>query len=204
MAEGPPKYEKSVFINCPYDPEFEEMFLAIVFTVAAFGFIPRSARDSEGLADTRIDRITEALASCKYSIHDLSRFTGEGIDNLARFNMPLELGIALALRHERRIATRSHNWVVLVPSGHQHQRFVSDLNGFDPSRHELTVRSVVREVSSWLRLQEDIIPRVPSAAAVLDAFETFKIRVGERRQAALDRSNWPDILEAAYETVPRL
>jgi len=68
MAEGRPTYEKSVFINCPYDPEFEEMFLAIVFTVAASGFVPRSARDSEGRADTRIDRITEALANCKYSI----------------------------------------------------------------------------------------------------------------------------------------
>jgi hypothetical protein len=66
------------------------------------------------------------------------------------------------------------------------------------------VRSVVREVSSWLRLQEDIIQRVPSAAAVLEAFETFKARVAERRLAALDRSNWSDILEAAYETVPRL
>jgi hypothetical protein len=204
MAGSRPEYEKSVFINCPYDAEFEEMFLAIVFTVAAFGFIPRSARDSEGRADTRIDRITETLANCKYSIHDLSRFTGEGIGNLARFNMPLELGIALALRHERRNAGPNHNWVVLVPGGHQHQRFVSDLNGFDPSRHELTVRSVVREVSSWLRMQDDIIQPVPSAAAVLDAFEAFKAQVSERRRAALDRSNWSDILEAAYETVPRL
>jgi hypothetical protein len=189
MTEDHPKYEKSVFINCPYDPEFEEMFLAIVFTVAAFGFIPRSARDSEGRADTRIDRITEALANSKYSIHDLSRFTGEGTDNIARFNMPLELGIALALRYERRNDGPGRNWLVLVPGGHQYQRFVSDLAGFDPSRHELTVRSVVREVSSWLRLQEDIIQPVPSAAAVLDAFETFKAQVSARRQAALDRSN---------------
>jgi hypothetical protein len=132
MTEDHPKYEKSVFINCPYDPEFEEMFLAIVFTVAAFGFIPRSARDSEGRADTRIDRITEALANSKYSIHDLSRFTGEGTDNIARFNMPLELGIALALRYERRNDGPGRNWLVLVPGGHQYQRFVSDLAGFDP------------------------------------------------------------------------
>jgi hypothetical protein len=32
----------------------------------------------------------------KYSIHDLSRCTGEGAENFARLNMPLEPGIAMA------------------------------------------------------------------------------------------------------------
>src|SRR5580658_5029138 len=102
MGATPP-YERSVFINCPYDPGFADLFHAIVFTVIAFGFVPRSARESEGEAETRIDRISETLAQCKYSIHDLSRFTGEGTGNLARFNMPLELGIAIALRYERKV-----------------------------------------------------------------------------------------------------
>ena len=118
--------------------------------------------------------------------------------------MPLELGIALALRYERRAADRTHNWLVLLPSGYQDQRFVSDLAGFDPSRHELSIRSVVREVSSWLQLQEDVIQPVRMASAVLEGFALFQNKVAERRQAALDRSNWPDILQAAYETVPRL
>ena len=40
-AERP--YEKSVFINCPYDPGFVDLFHSIVFTVVAHGFVPRSA-----------------------------------------------------------------------------------------------------------------------------------------------------------------
>ncbi len=43
-------------------------------------------------------RIVRALANSKYLIHDLSRCTGEGIENVARFNMPLELGMAMARR----------------------------------------------------------------------------------------------------------
>jgi hypothetical protein len=43
-----------------------------------------------------MDRITQAISDSKYSIHDLSRCRGEGDKNLARFNMPLELGVAMA------------------------------------------------------------------------------------------------------------
>jgi hypothetical protein len=57
------------------------------------------------------------MSESKYSIHDLSRFTVEGADNHARFNMPLELGMAFALRSERESSSRQHNWFVLVPEG---------------------------------------------------------------------------------------
>ena len=45
-----------------------------------------------------MDRITRAILSSKYSIHDLCRCRGEGDANLARFNMPLELGVSMAQR----------------------------------------------------------------------------------------------------------
>src|SRR5437762_9507278 len=101
MKDRPqPAYEKSVFINCPFDQQFQDLLLAIVFAVAAYGLVPRSARETDGSAEPRFLRILKTLSRSKYSIHDLSRPTGEGVDNLARFNMPLELGIACALRFE--------------------------------------------------------------------------------------------------------
>ena len=84
----PPAYEQSVFINCPFDPEFRDLMLAIILTVVAHGFVPRGAREVEGVAQPRFRRILETISESKYSIHDLSRFTGEGVANLARFNMP--------------------------------------------------------------------------------------------------------------------
>jgi hypothetical protein len=114
---APPPYERSVFINCPYDVEFAPLFHAIVLTVAARGFTPRSALETGGSADPRIVRIVKGLMSSKYSIHDLSRFQGEGVENLSRFNMPLELGMALAIRFmkdgtgtEHKLACSAASW----------------------------------------------------------------------------------------------
>lgn len=47
----------------------------------------------------------KAIRGSKYSVHDLSRCRGEGDENLARFNMPLELGMAMAERFSERSAT---------------------------------------------------------------------------------------------------
>lgn len=205
MTSAPEQtYEKSVFINCPYDPGFEDLFHALVFTVVAHGFVPRSAKESEGLAEVRIDRIAEAFAGSKYSIHDLSRFTGEGVDNFARFNMPLELGIAIGMRYAGRRTGRVHNWQVMVAGGYAYQRFASDLAGFDPSMHDMTVPSIVRVVSSWLRRQPDVTTPAPSARAVLAAYQNFRDQVERLRHEALDDAIWPDILLAAYRTAPRL
>jgi hypothetical protein len=203
MEPSKPPYEKSVFINCPYDAEFRDYFHAIVLTVSAFGMAPRSGLQSTGQANTRIARIAETLANSKYSIHDLSRFTGEGVANLARFNMPLELGMAVALRYERSGTNRSHNFAVMAPSGSAFQQFVSDLAGFDPYMHELTVPSVIRETHSWLLDQPDAVERLP-ASAVLNGFDKFKQDIADRRAKALDKTTWADILRAASAIVPQL
>jgi hypothetical protein len=203
MEPSKSPYEKSVFINCPYDAEFRDYFHAIVLTVSAFGMAPRSGLQSMGQANTRIARIAETLANSKYSIHDLSRFTGEGVANLARFNMPLELGIAVALRYERSGTDRSHNFAVMAPRGSAFQQFVSDLAGFDPFMHELTVPSVIRETHSWLQEQPDAVETIP-ASAVFSGFDKFKQEIAERQAQALGKINWADILRSASTIVRQL
>ena len=89
---------KSVFINCPYDSEYEPFRDALFFTIVCCGFIPRSADESGKVSVSRMDRIFYAVYTSNYSIHDLSRCRGEGEQLLARFNMPLELGLAMAFR----------------------------------------------------------------------------------------------------------
>jgi hypothetical protein len=142
------------------------------------------------------------MSESKYSIHDLSRFTGEGMDNLARFNMPLELGMASALRFEREQSARPHNWLVLVPEGFAYQKFVSDLAGFDPGRHSQSIESVIREVAAWLRLQEDTIDPAPSALRIFREYARFRSQVAELRAEALEKETWAELLLAAYRTVP--
>jgi len=81
-----PAYEKSVFINCPFDSEYRDLLLANVFSVFAHGFVPRTARETEGHPEPRFSRILAIIAASKYSIHDLSRSKGEGDENLARIS----------------------------------------------------------------------------------------------------------------------
>lgn len=78
--QAPDDVVKGVFINCPFDSEFEPLFQAIIFSVVSCDFTPRSALETGTVSEPRMDRITRSIFSSKYSIHDLSRCKGEGPD----------------------------------------------------------------------------------------------------------------------------
>src|SRR5579864_1663311 len=91
-----PDPQNSVFINCPFDAAYRPLLHSIILATVYCGFFPRSALESGSVSDSRMTRILAALFSSQYSLHDLSRCRGEGSDSFARFNMPLELGMAIA------------------------------------------------------------------------------------------------------------
>jgi hypothetical protein len=197
-------YEKSVFINCPYDDEFQPLFHAIVLTVAARGFTPRSARESEGEADPRIVRIARGLMASKYSIHDLSRYQGAGDENLARFNMPLELGIALGMRYMKEATPAGHNWVALVPEHFVHQKFVSDLAGFDAPDHDQQPATVIRKVAAWLSIQPDFTAPTPTAKTILEGYPDFCARLEAAKANELGTLTWPAIIKSVQLVVSEM
>jgi hypothetical protein len=199
-----PAYEKSVFINCPFDAAFEPLFHAIVLSIAAQGFAPRCALESEGQADPRITRIAKGLLDSKYSIHDLSRFQGEGAQNLSRFNMPLELGIALGIRYLKDGSANPHNWFVLVPENFVHQKFISDLAGYDPPHHDATPAMVIRRVAAWLSTQPDFTLPTPTAKTILAAYPGFCALLDQAKTDALGSLTWPAIIKAAQITVSQM
>jgi hypothetical protein len=192
---------KSVFINCPFDREFAPLFDAIVFATVCCGFLPRSALESGTVAEPRMERITRAVFASKYSIHDLSRCKGEGDQHLARFNMPLELGIAMALRYAQTRKTHKHDWLLLVPRGHVYARFISDLAGFDPFAYDGTVTSLAPKVMAWLATTPDAI-RTPNAQDLLAALPAFIERKDELKRQWGDEIPWADMVLAARDTVP--
>jgi hypothetical protein len=192
---------KSVFINCPFDDDYSVLFDAIVFASVCCGFLPRSALESGTVSEPRLTRVMHALSSCRYSIHDLSRCTGEGSDNFARFNMPLELGMAMALRFMDPVS--EHDWLVLVPQGHAYHRFISDLAAYDPLTHDGSISSVVVAVMSWLATRKDAIPPV-TPREVLDLLPSFQSRRRELDAAWGGYPPWADVVMAAIELARRL
>ena len=89
----------SVFINCPFDEQYQPLFEAIVFCVAACGFVPRCTLELTDAGEVRIENIYRLIAQCNHGIHDISRTEVEDQPyQLPRFNMPLELGIFLGAK----------------------------------------------------------------------------------------------------------
>ena len=200
LGQGRLEFDRneSVFINCPFDNDFQDIFDALIFATICCGFLPRCATESGSTAIPRIDRIMNGITSSKYSIHDLSRCTGEGEANLARFNMPLELGMAMLEKHHLAGTDDDHDWCILVPDDHSYLRFISDLAGYDPAQHNGEVHSVVPAVMSWLATRPDAV-QTPTPKAVLDVLPQFQQKRQELREAWGGQEPWPDVLIAAID-----
>src|SRR5271157_2636986 len=88
----------NVFLNIPYDPGFESLYLAFIAGLCGFGLIPRAVLQIPG-SKRRLDRILSLIRRCKISFHDLSRVElDRNRPPTPRFNMPFELGLAVALQ----------------------------------------------------------------------------------------------------------
>ena len=86
-------YNDNVFINCPFDSEFKDIFYAKVFTIFDCGFRARCALEEDDGGEVRIEKIFNIIRQCRYGIHDVSRTQQYPNTEIPRFNMSLELGI---------------------------------------------------------------------------------------------------------------
>jgi hypothetical protein len=71
MASVP--YSDSVFLNVPFDAEYQPIFDALVFTVFDCGFVTRAALETDDSTQVRIQKIYDLIDGSKYGIHDISR-----------------------------------------------------------------------------------------------------------------------------------
>jgi len=138
-----------VFLNYPFDAEFEPLAHAMHFAVVAAGLVPLCAHDLSVPDRPRLEMLVDAIMNCHYSAHDFSRSRGEGSGNFARFNMPIEMGMALF--HALQTQRQEHRCAFFVASPHDHQIFASDLAGLDPKYYGKDETELVASVFEWLR-----------------------------------------------------
>src|SRR5262245_35605091 len=121
----------SVFINCPYGPEFRDIRHALTLAVLASGHLPICDFDGFDLNPVQPDLtlLAEGMFKSKYSIHDCTRCCGESPDKLGRFNIPIELGMALGERVRTVSSNSFHEIVILCQNGHAYSHFLRTLNG---------------------------------------------------------------------------
>ena len=148
MAGDP--FERNVFINCPFDEDYEPILQAIAFCVIYLGFVPRLAAERIDGAENRLEKIVGLIRDAGLSIHDLSRSQAREAGEHYRMNMPFELGIDVGCRQFGEERFRAKKILVLERERYRHQIALSDIAGCDIEAHGDDFQKAVRKVRNWL------------------------------------------------------
>jgi hypothetical protein len=149
-------FATNVFINCPFDREYQRMRDPLLFTIIRAGLHPRIALESLDSAQPRIQKIVGLIRESRFGIHDLSRLQAEGRGTFSRLNMPLELGIDVGCRMYGTKRHREKRCLILEAERYRFQAAISDLSGSDIGVHNNEPRQLVSVVRSWLHDEADV------------------------------------------------
>jgi len=167
-----PNYNDNVFINCPFDSAYQELFDAMVFTVHDCGFIPRCALEEDDASEVRIDKIYSIIADCRYGIHDISRTELDKGSGLPRFNMPLELGVFLGAKKFGIEEQERKKCLILDTERYRYQQFISDIAGQDIQAHNNSSREIITRVRNWIRAASRR-ETIPSGGIIWERYQEF-------------------------------
>jgi hypothetical protein len=144
----PPKTDPTfAFLNIPFDQQFESLYLAFIAGLSGFGLIPQAVLQIPG-SQRRLDRLIPLLGRCRYSFHDLSRVEVDTHKpRTPRFNMPFELGLAVAQAEH---FNKEHRWYIFEAKQFRVLKSLSDLNGTEPYIHDGRPIGVLRELTNAL------------------------------------------------------
>jgi hypothetical protein len=189
---------ESVFLNIPYDREFEDLYLAYIVGLTQLGL-----RVNVTLAipnQGRLEAIIDLIKESNFSIHDLSPIKSS--KGIPRFNMPLELGLAL---HRSHVTRGRHRVYVFESKPYRAQRSTSDINGIDPQIHNQTPKGVMRGLRNIFRQPGDVttVPEMLlSYRAVKKKLSELRLNAG--RQSLFQASVFHDLTVAALVEFDRL
>lgn len=162
----------NVFINCPFDEDYRGLFTASVFAVVACGFNARCALEADDGGQTRIDKLYEIIADCHFGIHDISRVELDLINDLPRFNMPLELGIFLGAKRYGNEEQQKKKLLIHDKEKYRYQKFISDLAGMDVKSHNNDNIKIISNIHAVLTTNTRRTT-IPTKKRVLKSFEQF-------------------------------
>lgn len=165
-------YDYSVFLNCPFDDDYQDLFNVILFTVHRCGFILRCSKEFDDNSKIRINNIVKLIKESKYSIHDISRIGLDDGSGLPRFNMPLELGIAVGAQKYGRSPQSKKQYLILESEKYRFKIFISDISGQDIKEHKDDPKIVVKQVRNWLSTKTG--DTIPSGSIIYKEYEEFK------------------------------
>ena len=194
--------QRGVFINCPFDDPYRPVFDAIIFAVLACDFRVRSALEIADSGDLRLDKIYRLIGESTHSIHDLSRVEIDGDTGLPRFNMPIELGIALGFK---KFAARRppQRLLILDSERFRYRKFASDLAGLDIAEHANRPTQAIARVRDYLAASRSNLPTADHIETSYRAFEAALPGIANARSQSVARLTFSDRLGLAELFIER-
>ncbi|MBI5216937.1 MAG: hypothetical protein HY960_14380 [Ignavibacteriae bacterium] len=186
------KYSLNVFINCPFDSKYSNIFEAIVFAVFDCGYIARCAWESDDGSQVRIEKLYSIIKNCQFGVHDISRTELDTRTRLPRFNMPLELGIFLGAKAYGSKKQKRKICLILDKERYRYQKFISDISGQDIQSHQNNQHEAINLIRNWLQTESKNSNSnlIPSGSFIFRRFSIFKSQLPELcSRSNLDHSN---------------
>jgi hypothetical protein len=146
-------YDRSVFINCPFDAEYKPLLNAILFTVYDCGFFCAIALQDVGSA-VRLHKLIELIRASRYSIHDLSRIEEP------RLNMAFECGMCMGAQHFGDEQQQRKDMLILDAKAHRYKKTMSDVAGQDAKIHRNKPVEAINCVRGFLASKSGVSPFV--------------------------------------------
>jgi len=183
-------FEQNVFINCPFDASYIQFLRPLLFTVIYCGLDPQIAQTNSSF-DVRLDSIKDLIEVSKYSIHDLSNMAATKKGELARFNMPFELGIDYGSKRFGGAPLTNKSSLIIDKASYRYQAALSDIAGCDIANYKDSPEQLVRAIRYWIN--DSIQGGQPHATVIWNEFNEF---VSDFQQSVYDEGgNDQDIEE---------
>lgn len=186
-------FDRSVFVNCPFDDDYRQLLLSILFTVKFLGYEPRLTLQLSDAGVTRLAHIIELIQSCRFGIHDLSRILSTKRGEHTRMNMPFELGVDYGCKEFKRGRWSEKKILVLEREKYRYRVALSDLSGSDIMSHNDDPMELTKAVRDWFVTEE--LGTGPSHTKIWYDFNDFSSDLEEKLEA---EGHQPD----DYERVP--
>jgi hypothetical protein len=165
-------FEENVFVNCPFDDQYNDLLKPLLFTIIKIGLEPRIASERLDSGEVRFEKIIELVKESKYGVHDLSRCRSSKENEYSRFNMPFELALDLACKEfSSDKKTNEKTFLILEEEKYSVQKTLSDLSFSDTECHKGEPEELVYKVRNWFR--KTGYNKIESPSSIWDAYNYF-------------------------------
>ncbi len=179
-------YNDQVFINCPFDGQYVNLFRGCIFTILDAGFVPRCSLEVDDATQFRLAAIIEIIQDCRYGVHDLSRTDLDPQSHLPRFNMPFELGVFNSAKSFGDTKQKRKKCLILEKQKYRYQKFISDIAGIDVTPHQNSQKKLILAIRNWL-VTASRRTSIPPGEEIYRRFRTFQTGMRRAcRQRSLD------------------